>query len=90
MKKKYESYDVFDFSENLIKQNELIEIKVDSINWRIYYTNKKDNWIRFNPFSEYHGGGQPYIINIGQDDFENWVLNHPNFVKKIRELILNE
>lgn len=90
MRKNYKSYDVFESSETFIKENELIELKIDSINWRIYYTNKKDNWIRFNPFSEYHGGGQSYIINIEQNDFESWILNHPNFQKQIRKLIENE
>lgn len=90
MTNNYGSYKVFDFSEKFIKENELIELKVDSINWRIYYINKNDNWIRFSPFSEYHGGGQPYIINIEQNDFECWIINHPDFEKEIRKLIENE
>lgn len=90
MRKNYKSYDVFGYSESLIKENDLIETEVDSINWRIFYTNKKENWIRFNPFSEYHRGGQPYMINIGQNDIESWILNHPNFKKEIRKLIESE
>ena len=90
MTNNYNSYKVFEFSKKFIDENELVELKVDSINWRIYYTNKDDNWIRINPFSEYHGGGQPYIINIGQNDFAGWIRNHPNFEKEIRKLIENE
>lgn len=90
MRKRYESYSIYAYSESLLKENYLIEIKVDSINWRIFYTNKKENWIRFNPFSEYHGGGQPYMINIGQNAIDAWILRYPNFEKEIRSLILNE
>lgn len=90
MKEDYKSFEIFSFTENFLKENELIETEVDSVNWRILYTNSKGNWIRFNPFSEYHGGGPPYIINIGQNDFESWILNHPNFQNGIRTLIENE
>ena len=90
MTQNYKSYKIFDFSKKFITEKELIELKVDPINWRIYFTYKNDNWIRFNAFSEYHGGGQPYIINIKQNDFERWILNHPNFEKEIKKLIENE
>ena len=86
---KYNDFEVFEFSFELVQTKELVETSVDSENWLVLYQNRNYNWIKFYPYSEFHGGGQPYIINIGSRDFELWLKDHPDFVKSIREDILN-
>ncbi|WP_186755664.1 hypothetical protein [Echinicola salinicaeni] len=65
----------------------LIEVKFDSVNWRVYLTDQKNNFIRCYPYSEYHGGGPSYFVNIGNYEFESWVLKHPNFESEVRNIL---
>ncbi len=75
------------YAESELQITELIELKIDSVNWRIYLTDGNDNYIRFMPYSEYHGGGEPFFINIGNSDFEEWINRNDGFERKIRKLL---
>ncbi|WP_223826709.1 Imm27 family immunity protein [Flagellimonas sp. S3867] len=84
---KYKVFSVVQFSDSLVKSKRLEKIATDSVNWWTFYKNKEANWIEFYPFSEHHGGGAPYIINIGSSDFEPWIEDNKDFVNSVRELI---
>ncbi|WP_396591636.1 Imm27 family immunity protein [Allomuricauda sp. R78024] len=84
---KYKGFSVVQFSDSLVKSKGLVKIAIDSVNWWTFYKNKEANWIEFYPFSEYHGGGPPYIINISSSDFEPWIEDNKDFVNSVRELI---
>lgn len=84
---KYKGFEFFGFTENLIQSLKLKKEDTDSENWFIFYKSQKSNWIKFYPFAEYHGGGVPYLINIGPNDFRLWLKENENFVASIRELI---
>jgi hypothetical protein len=89
-KLKYKMLSVFSLDKELIDSFRLEKVANDSVNWREYFKNPDSNWISFYPFSEYHGGGQPYIIKIGLIDFEKWISENVDFEKQIRILIDNE
>lgn len=80
-------FNFWGFSNDFIQSKKLEKVAVDSENWLTFYQNEEAKWIEFYPFSEYHGGGIPYIINIGTNDFEDWVRRHKDFVAQIRVLI---
>ncbi|GAO27854.1 hypothetical protein JCM15548_14714 [Geofilum rubicundum JCM 15548] len=86
----YNDYEVYKFDNKLISGFKLEKVDSDSDSWRTFYKSSDSNWITFYPFSEYHGGGQQYIIKIGLDDIEQWIDNNFNFEKEIRNLIENE
>jgi hypothetical protein len=83
--KKY-TYNQFNFYEFCSDSN-LKKISSDPIYWRTYYISGNTNLIKFFPFSEYHGGGQPYLIEIGNVDFEIWINQYPNFENEIRSIL---
>jgi hypothetical protein len=83
----YHDSPFYAFDDNFIGQKKLIRIGSDLTGWRIFYNDKKSNWIVFYPFSESHGGGQPYIINIEDIDFEDWIIRNLNFEEDIRKQI---
>ena len=87
---KYKSWTYYKYDKDFRQNFELEKINSDSNNWRIFYKGQNSNWICFYPFSEYHGGGQPYIINIGESDFDNWILNNNSFESEIRKQIEDE
>ena len=78
---------VWGFSDDFRQSRKLEKVAIDSKNWLSFFQNEETNWIEFYPFSEYHGGGAPYIINIGTNDFEIWLNEHESFVTQIRDLI---
>jgi len=82
---KYKNFDFFEFNENFVNEFNLKKVIIDSTNWRTYYKNNESNWILFYPFSEYHGGGQSFIINIQKNEFENWITENIEFEKNIRK-----
>lgn len=82
---KYKNFDFFEFNENLVNEFNLKKVIIDSTNWRTNYKNNESNWILFYPFSEYHGGGQSFIINIQKNEFENWITENIEFEKNIRK-----
>lgn len=84
---KYKGFSVAECSDSLMKSKGLEKIAIDSVNWLAFYKNEEANWIEFYPFSEYHGGGAPYIINIGPSDFKPWLEENKDFVNSVRELI---
>lgn len=86
---KYNDFEVFEFSFEIVQTKKLVETSVDSENWRVLYQNRNSNWIKFYPFSKEHGGGQPYIINIKSRDFELFLKDYSDFVESIRKDILN-
>lgn len=77
-------YSFFEFSDSF---EQLENLGVDSDNWLTFYRKEKTNWIKFYPFNEYHGGGAPYIINIGTNDFDTWLKDYKDFVIEVRGLI---
>jgi hypothetical protein len=83
----YKEFSFYDCYANFIKVHELLIKYKDSVYWRIYYSNKDSNWIGFFPFSEHHGGGQEYIIKIGNHDFDKWISNNKDFTVDIRKII---
>ena len=85
--KKYKDFEFFGFSDNLMQSKKLEKVAVDSDNWLRFYQNQKAKWIEFYPFSEYHGGGPSYIINIGSNDFDSWLKDNPDFIASVRGLI---
>jgi len=87
MMMKYMEFTFFGFSDDFIQSKKLEKVAVDSENWLTFYQNEETKWIEFYPFSEYHAGGIPYIINIGTNDFEDWIKRHKDFVTQIRVLI---
>lgn len=87
---KYHNQLVYKLNQELLDSWQLEKIQTDSENWRTYYTNSDSNWISFYPYSEYHGGGQPYIIKIGLKDFQDWISDNVHFEKLIRNIIENE
>lgn len=87
---KYKNFDVAGFSDKLMQSKKLEEVAVDSDNWLTFYKNNEANWIEFYPFSEYNGGGAPYIINIGSCSFESWLEENQDFVISVREIIDNK
>lgn len=89
-KLKYKNLSVYELNKELISTSGLENVYNDSVNWREYFKNSDSNWISFYPFSEYHGGGQAYIIKIGLIDFERWIIENVEFEKQIRKLIENE
>jgi len=86
----YKGCKISKLTDDLINNYDLQKLKTDSEKWRVYYKNYDSNWISFYPFSEYHGGGQSYIIQINNFDFENWINENPNFESDIRDLIEKE
>ncbi|GBF18016.1 hypothetical protein C21_00172 [Arenibacter sp. NBRC 103722] len=87
---KYNEFEFYGFTEDLAQSLELEKVKTDSENWFIFYKNRQDNWIKFYPFAEYHGGGAPYLINIGSLDFDLWLKENGNFVASAREIIITK
>lgn len=85
--KKYKGFSVWGFSDDFRQSRKLEKVAIDSKNWLTFFKNEEANWIEFYPFSEYHGGGAPYIINIGDNNFEIWLNEHEGFVTQIRDLI---
>jgi hypothetical protein len=83
--KKY-PYKQFSFFE-FINDSNFKKISSDPIYWRTYYSSGDTNLILFYPFSEYHGGGQPYLIEIGNIDFDIWINQFPNFENEIRSIL---
>jgi hypothetical protein len=83
----YNGYTFNELNDKFIKSTKLKLLKTDSEFWRSYYKSDESNWIAFYPFSEYHGGGQPYIIMIRNDEHDDWIDNNPNFESEIRKLI---
>ena len=86
----YKNHEVYELNDQLVCDLQLEEIATDSTNWRSFYKNDISNWISFYPFSEYHGGGQPFIIMIGKSDFKYWINNNLDFEKSIRSQIENK
>lgn len=84
---KYNDFEFYGFTEDLLQSRKLEKLVTDSENWLIFYKNQECNWIEFYPFSEYHGGGAPYIINIGTNDFNAWLKENEDFVDSVRKLI---
>lgn len=84
---KYKEFEFYGFAEDLVQSLRLEKENTDSENWFIFYKSLQDNWIKFYPFGEYHGGGAPYLINIGTHDFDLWLKENRNFVASVRELI---
>jgi len=84
---KYKDFAFHVFDEVFIEAQGFRLIDQDSVNWRIYYSNGNSNWIKFYPFSEYHGGGQPYIVDIEKHDFIEWIVDNQDFEKDIRKII---
>lgn len=85
---KYKGFHFFELSQHLIQSNKLEQVSADSDNWLSFYRNQDSNWVIFYPFSEHHGGGQPYIINIGKNEFELWLQENPGFTQSIKESLL--
>ena len=81
MYKRYPVFDSLDLDDKSL-------IKTDSEGWRQFYQGLEGVVIKFYPFSEYHGGGQPYFIKIGKVDLEKWLVESPDFETEIRALIL--
>ncbi len=86
----YMDYFVYELNSDLISSFKLEKVSSDSDNWRTYYKTSDSNWIAFYPFSEYHGGGQPYIIMIGMTDCDKWIEDNINFEIEIRKIIESE
>jgi hypothetical protein len=53
-------------SELYTKKVSLKKIKVDNINWVVYYLDEetKEKWVEEYPGAEYHGGGSPQLRRI--------------------------
>ena len=86
---KKNTYKQFTFYEFTSDSN-YKKISTDSKNWRTYYSFGDTNLILFFPFSEYHGGGQPYIIEIGKIEFETWINQNMGFENEIRIMLENK
>lgn len=84
-KLEFHNHEILPDSDTLTER--LTELRVDADNWRIYLTDRTNNFIKFYPYSEYHGGGAPYFINIGTTDFASWISEHPNFEQEIRIML---
>ena len=81
----YKSHKVVPGTDPIAKSLEQVE--VDSVNWRTHLTDGTNNYIKFLPFSEYHGGGGSYLINIGTSDFDSWISEHETFELEIRKML---
>ncbi len=55
--------------EAFAKQN-LVQLKVDSVNWKVLWKNPKTGefWKEFFPQSEMHGGGPPEFVKISEQE----------------------
>ena len=84
---KYHDFKVSVFDDNFQSVNKLIKCGTDNSGWRVFFKNDVSNWILFYPFSEYQGGGQPYIVRIESSDFDKWINDNPNFEIIIRQQI---
>lgn len=82
---KYKNLDVFE--ANSLNLENLEKVGNDSSGWTMYFTDKTNNFIMFYPFGEYHGGGQSYLININDNEINEWIMNNPHFENEIREQI---
>jgi hypothetical protein len=78
---------VFELNENIEQSIPLEKTGTDETGWRIYYKNNSGNWIKFFPYSEHHGGGQPFIILIGEHKPDEWVKRYGNFENQIQEIL---
>lgn len=54
------------------KKETLKKVKVDNVNWEIFYIDEKSNekWIEEYPFSEMQGGGPPQLRLINKFPWE--------------------
>ena len=84
----FKNYFVFELTEDLKEVIPLEELGTDDSGWRQYYKNSAGNWIKFFPFSEYHGGGQAYLILLGNEDPLKWVESNKEFENETRSLLL--
>jgi len=84
----YKGFRVQPFST--LQKSELEEVGTDEINWREYYKIANTNWIKFYPFSEYQGGGEPFMIEIKNFGFEEWIECYRGFEVEVRALLTEE
>jgi hypothetical protein len=67
-------------------KDDLERIGTDQKNWRHFYRDMEGNvYIQFYPYSEHHGGGQPYMIDMKGNDRGSWRRKHPHFENEIRK-----
>ena len=81
---KYNNYKFY--SSRLYDNKNVKRVGSDISGWRLFSTDTINNYIEFYPFSEYHGGGQVFMINIKSEDFDKWICNFPDFDEDIRQL----
>jgi hypothetical protein len=84
----YKDFEIFEYNDTLSDSLNLLKVVNDESGWRIFLKDSTNNYIRFFPFSECHGGGQSYLINIKQYDFGDWVDLNPDFENDIKHKLL--
>jgi hypothetical protein len=54
------------------KKSFLKKVKVDNVNWKVYYIDEEGNekWVEEYPYSEMHGGGPPELRLIEKFPWE--------------------
>ena len=83
-KVQFKKFFVFELNETIRSIIPLDNIGTDESGWRQYFKNSAGNWIKFYPYSELHGGGQPYIILLGDLEPNIWLQQNEALEDKIR------
>lgn len=63
-----------------------VKTGTDISGWRIFLKESQTNiqYIKFFPYSENHGGGQPYLICIENEEPTEWLTKNKKFENEIR------
>jgi len=85
-----DEFEIVEFDDKLIDTLNIRKISTDKSGWRIFYSNNAENFICFYPFSEIHGGGNAYLINIKKNDWNEWIKKFPNFETETKFIIMKQ
>ena len=73
----------YPWKEELVERLNLKEVGSDESGWRVFYANGQSNFIKVFPFSEHHGGGIPYLLEMEIENFESYLKQNPNIEKEL-------